>query len=64
MWNITISTVGANYMCIVIKSFYLGTPIDSFENLRIPVKFNPQEISAEYILLPLAIYGHIYIEVQ
>jgi hypothetical protein len=29
--NSTISTEGAKYMCLDVKNFYLGTPMDSFE---------------------------------
>jgi hypothetical protein len=61
MWNITISTVGTN---LDIKNFYLGTPMDSFEYLRIPIKLIPQEIIAEYNLLPLVTDEHVYIEVH
>jgi hypothetical protein len=31
LWNSTISTEGAKYMCLDIKKFYLGTPMDPFE---------------------------------
>jgi hypothetical protein len=31
LWNSTISTEGATYMCLDVKNFYLGTPMDSFE---------------------------------
>jgi hypothetical protein len=39
---------GATYMCLDIKNFYLGTPMDSFEYLHIPIKLIPQEIIAEF----------------
>jgi hypothetical protein len=42
LWNITISTEGAKYMCLDINNFYLGTPMDSFEYMRIPIKLTPQ----------------------
>jgi hypothetical protein len=29
LWNSTISTVKAKYMCIDVNNFYLGTPMDS-----------------------------------
>jgi hypothetical protein len=64
LWNITISTEGAKYMCLDIKNVYLGTPMDSFEYMHIPVKLVPQEIFAEYNLISLVLDGHIYIEVQ
>jgi hypothetical protein len=30
LWNSTISTDGARYMCLDVKNFYLGTPMDTF----------------------------------
>jgi hypothetical protein len=62
--NRTISTEGTKYMCLDVKSFYLGTPMDSFEYMRIPLKLIPQEIIAEYNLLSLVSDGHVYVEVQ
>jgi hypothetical protein len=62
--NSTISTEGAKYMCLDVKNFYLGTPMDSFEYMRIPIKLIPQEIIVQYNLLPLVSDGNMYIEVQ
>jgi hypothetical protein len=64
MWNITISTVGAKYMCLDVNNFYLRTPVESFGYLHIPIKLIPQENIAEYNLLPLVTDGHVCIEVQ
>jgi hypothetical protein len=64
LWNSTISTDGAKYMCLDVKNFYLGTPMDNFEYMRIPIKLTPHEIILQYILLPLVSDGHIYIEVK
>jgi hypothetical protein len=64
LWNSTISTEGASYMCLDVKSFYLGTPMDSFEYMRIPIKLIPHEIIKQYNLLPLVSDCHVYIEVQ
>jgi hypothetical protein len=47
LWNSTISTEGDKYMCLDVKNFYLGTPMDSFEYMRIQIKLIPQEIIAE-----------------
>jgi hypothetical protein len=44
LWNSTISTHGAKYMCLDVNIFYLGTPMDSFEYIRIPIKLIPQEV--------------------
>jgi hypothetical protein len=64
LWNSTISTEGARYMCLDVKNFHLGTPMDSFEYMRIPIKLIPHEIIEQYNLLPLVSDGHVYIEVQ
>jgi hypothetical protein len=44
LWNSTISTEGAKYMCLDVKNFYLGTPMESFEYMGIPINLIPQEI--------------------
>jgi hypothetical protein len=44
--------------------FYLGTPMESFEYMRIPIKLIPQEIIAQYNLFPLVSDGHVYIKVK
>jgi hypothetical protein len=64
LWNSTISTEGAKYLFLDVKNFYLVTPMDSFEYTHIPLKLIPQEIIAEYNLLPLVSDVHVYIEVQ
>jgi hypothetical protein len=64
LWNSTISTAGAKYMCLDVKNFYLGTPMDTFEYMRIPIKLIPHEIIDQYNLLSLVSDGHIYIKVQ
>jgi hypothetical protein len=64
LWNSTISTEGATYMCLDAKNFYLGIPMDSFEYMRIPLKLIPQEIIEECNLLYFVSDGHMYIEVQ
>jgi hypothetical protein len=64
LWNSTLSTEGGKYMCLYVKIFYLGTPMDSFEYTCIPIKLIPQDIIEQYTLLPLVSDGHVYIEVQ
>jgi hypothetical protein len=63
LWNSVISTPGANYMCLDVNNFYLGTPMEHFEYLRIPITLIPLKIITQYALLPLVSDGHIYIEV-
>ena len=40
--NSTISTPGAKFMTADIKNFYLGTPMERPEYMRIPVKYIPE----------------------
>ncbi len=47
-----------------IRNFYLGTPSDRFEYMRIPVAMVPQEIIDKYKLLGLVDNGHIYMEIR
>jgi hypothetical protein len=42
-------------MCLDIQNFYLGTPMKSFEYMRIPIKLIPQEIIDQYDLLMIFI---------
>jgi hypothetical protein len=59
LWNSVISTTGAKYMCLDVKNVYLGTPMEHFEYLRIPIKLIPLEIITQYALLLLVSDGHI-----
>jgi hypothetical protein len=51
-------------MCLDVNNFYLGTPMESFEYMCIPIKLVPQDIIVQYKLVPLVSDGHVYIEVQ
>jgi hypothetical protein len=42
LWNSTISTEGAKYMFLDVTNFYLGTPMDSFKYMCLPIKLIPQ----------------------
>jgi hypothetical protein len=51
-------------MCLDVNNFYFGTPMESFEYMRIPIKLIPHEIIVQFNLLTLVSDGHVYIEVQ
>jgi hypothetical protein len=48
--NSVLSTPTARFMSFDIKDFYLGTPMARYEYVRIPVKFIPPDIMAQYQL--------------
>ena len=41
--NSTISTPGARYMCGDVQNFYLGTPMDRYENMRLTISIIPKK---------------------
>ena len=44
LWNSILSTKGARLMGLDIKLFYLGTPLDRFEYMKIPITLFPAHI--------------------
>lgn len=63
--NSTISTPGARCVCVDVKNFYLNTPMDRYEYVRIPIALVPQEVINEYNLTALTdSQGNIYLEVR
>ena len=42
MWNSTINTKGARFMCSDINSFYLKTPLPKFEHMKMSMRYIPQ----------------------
>jgi len=50
LWNSVISTDDARYLCLDIKKFYLGTPMDRFEYMKMPISIFPQATIDQYNL--------------
>merc|ERR1712155_240657 len=51
MWNSTISTKGARYAALDTKHFYLATPLDDPEYMRIQASLVPEEFIVKYDLM-------------
>jgi hypothetical protein len=64
LWNSVISTEGARYMCVDIKNFYLGTPLDCFEYMKIPLSLFPPHTVEQYDLKKQAKDGFVYVEIR
>jgi hypothetical protein len=62
--NSVCSTKAALYMNMDIKKYYLGTPLERYEYVRIPVSMVPEEIMDEYNLHALVHNGYLYVEVR
>jgi hypothetical protein len=65
LFNSVVSTPGAKFLAVDIKNFYLGTPMERFEYMRIAINLIPDEIIEEYNLRDIvAADGYVYIEIQ
>ena len=63
--NSVISTKGAQYCTIDLKYFYLKTPIECPEYMRMKLKDLPQEFVDMYDLTKIVEnYGNVYIKIQ
>jgi len=64
MWNSVISTTNARYVCADIKNFYLGTPLDRWEYMKMPLATIPQPIIDQYDLNSKAKNGQVYMAIK
>jgi len=64
LWNSVISTQDARYLCLDIKNFYLGTPMDRFEYMKMPIGIFPQATIEQYNLNEHAKNGFVYLEIR
>jgi hypothetical protein len=62
--NSVISTLGAKFLVVDIKNFYLNTPLGRFEYMVINLSSLPQETIENYDLIELSQDGKVYIEIQ
>jgi hypothetical protein len=62
--NSVISTLGAKFLVIDIKIFYLTTPLGRFKYMVINLLSLPQETIDKYDLIERAQDGKVYIEIQ
>jgi hypothetical protein len=62
--NSVISTLGAKFLVIDIKNFYLNTPLGRLEYMVINLLSLPQETIDKYDLIELEQDGKVYIEIQ
>jgi hypothetical protein len=51
-------------MMMDIKNYFLGTPLPTFEYMRLPISILPLEIIEKYQLTRLAVNGWVYLEIR
>ena len=64
LWNSAMSTPNARHAVSDIKNYYLNTPMDRHEHMRMPVKLIPEEFIQEYNLQDKIYNGYIYMEIR
>jgi len=64
LFNSVVSTPGAKFMTMDIKDFYLCTPMDRYEYMRIRVDDIPKDIFEFYNLQDLVHNGYVYCEIR
>ena len=64
LFNSKISTKGGRFMCIDLKDFYLGTPINRYEYMWIKMADIPQDIIDQYGLTAKAVNGKVLLEIR
>jgi hypothetical protein len=62
--NSVLSRPGAKYMTGDLKDFYLKTPMEHYEYVRLPIEVIPPISIIEHNLLSLVHKGYIYAEVR
>ena len=63
LWNSVLSTPGAKFFGLDVANFYLGTPMERPEFMRLPYNIIPQEIKTAYKLEKLVQDGWIYVRI-
>ena len=64
LWNSVLSTKGARFMGIDIKNFYLGTPMDRYQYMKMPLSIFPPHVIQQYDLQRKSKNGFVYIEIR
>ena len=64
MLNSVLSTPNAKYVTADVKNFYLETPLDRFEYMRMPIKLIPEEIIKQYGLREKVMNGMVYMQIE
>ena len=62
--NSVLSTPDARFACYDLENFYLGTPLDRPEYVRIQLAVIPEEFILEYNLTAYAHNGWVYFEIK
>jgi hypothetical protein len=64
LWKSVLSMARAKYMCVDIKKNYLGTPLERYEYMRLPLTLFPEHVIDQYNLRAKTKNGYVYVEIR
>ena len=64
LWNSILSTKGAKFMGLDIKSFYLTATLDRYEYMKMPIDVFPEHSIQQYNLRKHVKNGFVYLEIR
>ena len=59
-----LSTEDAKYMCVDLGNFYLATPMERYEYMRMPIDVFPAHTIEQYELDKHVKNGYVYLEIR
>ena len=62
--NSPLSTHSVKWLGLDVKNYYLGTPMDNYKYMFIPINQIPQEIIVNFKLHKIAHNGKVYMEIH
>ena len=63
LWNSVLSTEGAKFMGLDVGNFYLETPMERYEYMKMPIALFPKHTIEQYNLNKNAKNGFVYLEI-
>jgi hypothetical protein len=64
LWNSTLSTPNAKFACADVGNFYLATPMERYEYMRIKADLIPDDFKTHYNLHDKVHNGYVYCEIR
>ena len=64
VWNSVVSTPGAKYAAFDVGDFYLETPLDEYEYMKMPLESFPHWTKDQYDLETHTYKGFVYWEIR
>lgn len=64
LWNSVIYTPGSKFCVMDISNFYLGTKMDRYEYMVLPIDIIPDTLIKDYNLTDISSNGKVYVRIE